>query len=200
MSDAMYKYSTKEIPKALTLMVHRKTSNRRVQRSEADLINALEQHLDLLGDSIQKLRAGDLKYFKSIAAELRVLVYKGASNKPLLLHLAKINNIVPIIKRDVPPLKRPELPLQDFLNELFFSSGTLNVSLTNAQLIAKVSQQEGSAHEDLKHEFDYIAAKGDGILIKGQKPYLLGILGIAECIYFTGINVLKLLKEEGGEK
>lgn len=173
---------------------------RRISRTTIDLINALEQHLDLLRDHINKFKSGDFKYYKPIMTELRLLVYKSKTNNPLLIFLAQQNGIALTIHRDAPPFKKQQLSLDEFLHELYFASGTAKMSLTNIEFIAKAAQQEGSAHEDLKHDLDYIISKGDGVLIGGLPPQFRAAVGLAECIYSCGIRVLIKIKQKQEEK
>ena len=77
----------------------------REPRNEDDLLEALSDNLNLLKDAIEKAQSGDFKYIKSIKGILRILVHTGGTNKPLLIEMAKKNNVKCLalthIRRDI---------------------------------------------------------------------------------------------------
>lgn len=162
----------------------------RIARNEDDLISALSDNLDLLEEAIKKSRAGDFKYIKVIKGILRVLVYTSKSNIPLLIELAKKYSVIPTIKTEG-PRGVFERPLDIFLEEIGFASGTENIILKNIDLIVKGSQQEGGAHEDWDIDKDYLFSKGDGLLIGGIPPLVRKFIGMSNCIHISGVKVLK---------
>lgn len=171
-------------------------SIKRISRTQRDLINSLKEHLELLQEYTKKFKSGDSKYYKPIVTELRLLTHKSRKNIPLLIYLAQKNRVIPVIYRDVPPFKKSEITLNELLDSIFFASGTMKLSLTNKEFIAKASQQEGSAHEDLEHDFDYVLSKGDGLLIGNQPPHFRAAIGLAECIYSCGMRVLEQISRK----
>ena len=170
----------------------------RVPRGEDELISALSDNLDLLRDAIEKAKSGDLKYIKSIQGILRILVHTSYTNKPLLIELAKLYSIVPVIKTDN-PWGLSERPLDDYLEEIAFASGTESIELKKKDIIAKGSQQEGGAHEDWDIDKDYLFAKGEGLLIGGRPPLVLTFIGMADCIWSSGSNVLQQIERQRGQ-
>ncbi len=166
----------------------------KVLRTEGELIKALQDQLHILKEAIERVKTGDFAYTKVIAASLRVLVLKTTKNKPLLLNLAKKYDFPLIITRDVPPFKPATISIQDLLDELYFASGTEHVKITKRELIAKSAQQEGLSHEDESLDKDYLISKPKGLYIGGLPPDVRALLGLGQCIYQAGNNLLvKLL-------
>ena len=166
----------------------------RIQRTDEELIQALEDHLGILRNAIDNARQGDLKFVKAIAGTLRVLVHSGGRNTPLLITLAGKYSINPTVITNE-PRGVVERSLEDFLKEIAFASGTENILLSKADLIAKLSQQEGGAHEDLGIERDLHLSKGNGFLIGSMPPLARSFIGLGECIYNSGIRTLIAIRQ-----
>jgi hypothetical protein len=161
----------------------------KIQRSRLELVQAFADQLHILKTAILHVKNGDDAFTKTIAGVLRILVHEAKTNKPLLINIAKEYNIVPYITTSGHKgvLQRN---LNQYLDDVVYYSDTAKITLTKRQIIAKISQQEGGAHEDWAIEKDLLHARGDGILIGGRLPLVRVILGIGECILECGNEVL----------
>lgn len=169
-------------------------------RTSKTLIAAFGDHLALLSSYIKNLENGDKKYYKAIMAELRVLVYKSRTNKPLLSRLAIQHNINLVVYEN-----GEQMSLNEYLNQALFviplppsSPQRGDNYLTRIEFIAKASQQEGAAHEDDMLDDDLLSFKGEksgdpffGISFNGNPPHIEQAIKTAKCIYNCGIMVLK---------
>jgi len=154
----------------------------RIPRSDEDLLKTLEEEVDKLKELYFKtFREEDLKYLGDVAGKLRVLVYEGGKNKPLLLHLMDKFEINILITLDGPPVQplpgQPspgdKITLRRFLDllavEIRVKSGDFMKS-TKKELIAKWSQQSGGAHQDWELDEDLFAMQNTGINLFGMPP------------------------------
>lgn len=164
----------------------------RIARSTSDLKQALQENLELLRESIDKLRAGDFKHVKIVFGILRILLINKGQNKPLLLGLAQKYNFTPMVYIDS-PFGLKTLSLEQHLQDIYFVSNTENIKLTNADFILKHSQQEGGAHEDWALEKE-IVFPNDSILIGGLPPKIRKAIILGEHTYKAGIEFLKQFK------
>jgi len=172
----------------------------RPRKTLARKLRDLEDHLHFLGESLQKLAAGDIAYLKPIAAELRVLVCKSSGTEGLLWRLLdelKLNDAVHVhlagnldrthplaqglqfIFAPVLPAGRgdPRLaPGHYSLKAIIKECEALVVSAkghTHESLIRAVAEQMGTAHED-----DGVAPhliELSGILLS-NRPALVNVL------------------------
>lgn len=164
--------------------------NNRIPRSKLELATALRDHLVILRDALEKMQ-NDFAFVKVIAGELRVLVHTRSRNTPLLLTLADQENEKLLVTTDGPPVLQRTLPLKDFFQGLHFASGTEKIEITKEQFIGFASQQEGTAHEDLTLDKDYLFSKGNGILIGGLPPNILALRGYGRTVYTKGVEFLQ---------
>lgn len=150
---------------------------RKVSRTREELLEELAQQLDLLKDAIIKINSGDLKYSKTIAAILRILVIQTRTNNPLLFNTASYYSFEPKVVIDS-PFGVKTVSLRDHLKELYFASGTEKISMSNEEFIKIASQQDGGSHVDDEIDFGY-QFSNNGIVIGGLPPkvYKLRILG-----------------------
>jgi hypothetical protein len=160
----------------------------RFTRNTTDLKKALKENIELLRDSIDKVKSGDTKYIKVIFALLRILVIEKGKNKALLLGLADKFKIVPMVYLDV-PFGPTTMPLKEHLQGLYFASATEKIKLTNTDFILKHSQQEGASHEDWALEKE-VTFPNKGILIGGLPPKVRKAVILGEHVYKTGIDLL----------
>lgn len=126
----------------------------------------------------QAFQNGDEKYFGEIAGKLRLLVYEGGRNKPLLLSLMDeceieiqvVLNGPPVNPLQGQPKAGDKISLRQYLNLFAIAIRTPSnelAQLTKKELIAKWSQQHGSAHHDWVLDEDLASALNTVIFIGG---------------------------------
>jgi hypothetical protein len=172
------------------------------QRKPQELVKALDDHLCLLLDNVQRLESGDEEYYKPLVAELRVLACKGKGNK-LLFRVADQYGLDPIVITD-----GRSIPLVEYLGEGLFcvpipqgQKLQPETYLTRETFITKAAQQEGTGHESNVLDNDYLNFGGrnphdlfSGITIDGEKPHIRQAIRIAHCVYECGVVVLNNIK------
>ena len=170
----------------------------RVIRKDSDLIQSLNDELEKLKEFYFKVyRENDKKYLGNIASQLRMLVISKGNNVPLLLELMKKYLIDLPLKTNPPPglfeqsreITIPELLEQTQIKAIKTESQGL-VSLTNKQLILKISQQLGGAHQDLKVDEDIIALRDLRILFLNIDMIGLPLQNITKIILEIGHKCL----------
>lgn len=121
----------------------------KVSKTDYGLLGELEDQLHILEEHIGRIKSGDARSVKIVAPVLRDLVCKYRSNpKPLLFRLANKTNSQLIVHLDVPPMFPDTMTLQEYLNDIAFSSGTENIVITKLELIKMVADQTSVAHTD----------------------------------------------------
>jgi hypothetical protein len=153
-----------------------------------ELKQALRENLELLRESLDKVKTGDFKHIKIVFGILRILVINKGQNKALLLGLAQEHNITPMVYIDS-PFGLKTLSLDKHLQDLYFASNTENIRLTNADFILKHSQQEGGAHEDWDLEKE-VTFPNNGILIGGLPPKIRKAIILGEHTHKAGVELL----------
>ena len=153
----------------------------KVRRTDEELDRALVDRLYNLKDYVEEYRSGKRGRIKDIATNLRVLVVKTRTNRPLLFDVAKKYDVPLIVNRDVPPIRglKSRLNLDEALEELCFASAVPSAAeLTGIELIKEYADQEG-AHDDMSISETFNRSKGDGLLIGGVPPHDRTIIGLA---------------------
>ena len=187
----------------------------RIPKTFTKKLRDLEDHLFLLHEALSMLVSGQTAFFKSLAAELRVLVCFSSRTEGLLWRLVDELNIPnPVhvhlagnIKRDHPLAKKlnfafvpvlraglgdPRLPpalysLRNIIKdcEALYISGR---GITHEDLIKAVAQQMGSAHEDEGVE-SYLVELSD-VLLSNQQPLVQVLTSDASLVLEVGDRVL----------
>jgi len=123
----------------------------RVPRDISSLLVSLRTHQRLLKDySVKAFNEGDASFLGEVAGKLRVLVYRGGTNKPLLLDL--INHYQFEIKIPMSDITGDyQVTPNEYLERLAYAIRTPTrglVQVTNHELIGLWAQQHGASHED----------------------------------------------------
>jgi len=178
-------------------------------------LNELKEAISLLDDSLQRVKAGDLKYFKVISAQLRALICLGTRNlSPLLINLAKGKNM-PLFcygpsTRDSDTNNFTVLKISSFFVGLLpFSPANKKYKLeewlfspfvrlgdkiyTPNEVIRMVAEKEGGAHYDEELDERYVILKK--LVYSGQFKQLEQKLLVqtAEVVIEFGKDILVLL-------
>jgi len=133
----------------------------RVSKTDLGIIGELEDQLIVLEEHLARIRGGDARSVKIVAPILRDLVCSYNSNpKPLLSRIANKYGVELIVKLDVPPLFKDTMPLQEYLDNWAFVSGTEGIKMTNLELIKTVADQTSVAHTDSGIDSKLYAAMG----------------------------------------
>ncbi|MFH0854927.1 MAG: hypothetical protein V1869_00195 [Candidatus Omnitrophota bacterium] len=151
-------------------------------------LNELNESISLLEDALQKVKSGDLKYFKVISSQLRALICSGSrSLSPLLINLAKERNVLLFCYG--PSTRSSDTDEFTVLKISFFLIGLLPFSPANQryelndwlfspfvrlgsmiytpnEVIRMVAEKEGGAHYDDK--LDEKSLKLKEIVYSGQ--------------------------------
>ena len=129
-------------------------------REVQEMVAALERHLRLLREcSVKAFGKGDRDFGGEVAGNLRLLVTKSKSNRPLLLDLMEATGIKPPVTLGGPPIKPPPGepgPGDTISLERYLQIGAVGirvspeqfVMLNKVQLIRAWAEQTGSSHED----------------------------------------------------
>lgn len=148
-------------------------------REIPDLLESLQRHARLLREfSDRAFQGRDYDYLGEVAAKLRLLVYEGGRNKPLLLALMDEFELEVPIKLGGPPVKplpgQPtpgdEVSLRDYLTLTAYGIRTPSkgfVELTKKELISIWAAQHGAAHEDWDLDEKFAVARDSGLFIGG---------------------------------
>ena len=140
------------------------------------------------------MNSGDFKYTRTLSSILRILVIKTPKNKPLLFNLAEKYNYEPTVVIDS-PFGIKKVPLKSHLKDLFFSSGTEKIKMSNEEFIKIASQQDGGSHVDPKIDFGYQFAN-KGILIGGLPPKILKLRILANHVLKSGKEFFSLVESK----
>jgi hypothetical protein len=152
------------------------TPAKRVQRTQQELVEALDRHLRLLAAyAVRAFEEGDPDYCGEVATKLRLLVAepkrKNSGHRPLLLGLmdaagADIRVQVRAVK--VPGSPAVSLTLREYL------AGEVEARTPGGQefrrsyidLICMWADQHGAAHEDWAFQEEFVYARYSGICIR----------------------------------
>lgn len=198
------------------------TRRNRINKTIAQKLSDLDDHLFLLRENLHRLNEGDA-YLKIISAELRVLVCFSSGREGLLwrlvddfdvsdlvhLHVAgNVNKEQPLAKGlhfAIVPLQRagygdPRLPPHYYsLKEIMKKQEAVYIAgkgLSHEYLIKAVAQQMGSAHED--EGIEPVLVELGEIFIGGVQPYVSTLSLDAELILEVGERVLEKAEKELG--
>lgn len=183
----------------------------------------LEDHLFLLYEALTKLVSGETAFFKSLAAELRVLVCFSSGTEGLLWRLIQeleIQDFVHVhlpgnLNRDHPLAKSvnfafvpvlhagfgdPRLPPALYsLRGIIKKNEALYISdrgITHESLIKAIAQQMGSAHEDEGVE-SHLVELSD-VIVSNQQPFVQVLTSDASLVLEVGNRVMKQAQDSRG--
>ena len=185
----------------------------RIPRNDYELLTTLQDQIKLLRKyHVEAFQKGDFAYLGEIAGKLRMLVYEGGRNKPLLLSLMdKFQIEIPFVLHGPhgpifpgqistgQPKEGDIISLRQFLELTAYwrdspTKGAINLS--KKELIAKWAQQDGAAHQD--HELDevYDTSRSSGIYIGGLPGNAAEFKVTTETILLVAEKFLKELKNK----
>lgn len=125
----------------------------KIEKSLDRRVWSLKAHAHIIEDALQHIEDGNHGFYKSIAASLRALVWRGKNNTPLLIDIAeelgltmsvgvkRLQNIDGEFR-----MVTEDHVLDDYLQMTSF--GNHEKSVSNIDLIRMVAEQDGLAHED----------------------------------------------------
>lgn len=191
------------------------TRQDRPRKTLARKLRDLDDHLHFLKESLLKLAAGDVAYFKPMATELRVLVCKSSGTEGLLWRLAEELNLSDAVHVHLAGNLDREHPLAQGLQFIFapvLPAGKGDPRLvpghyslraiikecealvvsgkgySHESLIRAVAEQMGSAHEDDGAAPHLIELSSTLI---SNRPALVGVLSSdAELVFEVGERAL----------
>ena len=164
----------------------------RLAKTALQLVCDLKDQLGLLEDAINKVNSGDLKYSKTLAGILRILVIQTHANKPLLLDLAKKYSFNLIVTIDSPFGIKKE-SLEEHIKGTFFVSNTEKIHMSNEEFIKIASEQDGGSHVDSAIDFGYQFAN-EGMLIGGYPPKVLKLRILANHVLTSGKEFVEFVE------
>jgi hypothetical protein len=200
-------------------------SKKKIPKSKIRLLEECEEHLMMLNDALSKYPQQRYRY-KQIAAELRVLVCKFGSHKPLLLDLmdeygfnyeiqpTSQNPIPQIVFEDDPTHKqigrllsegqfdeadklistiRMPLALRNYVNDGLAIYIKPN-SISHHDMVRKIAEQEGSAHEDKGVDSDVAQLKR--LRLGGEESHIAVLIVFAKLISLAGLSFFEYLNEK----
>lgn len=170
---------------------------KRQGRSDAELLQRLQDHLSLLREYVDNYGAEhDRRYLGEIAGKLRLLVTRGRQNRPLLIDLmTKFGSrlmVVPFHPFDTAPRS-----LAAFLDELAVAVRDETDVLhrfTGAELIGAWAQQTGAAHEDWEQDRGLLTALNIPVYVLGDQVTANSLLGLAKTVLSIGEGFLQDLR------
>ncbi len=191
---------------------------KRVKKAPHRMVGDCETNLRFLLEACELYLGGDEDRYKQVAAELRVLVCKTPSNKPLLLDLMEVYGFAyevplpqggpPVIEPSHDLVVNPERPGIDNIETVYrpvplreFVNRGLAVYMrpwcyTNQALTVAVAQQLGSSHED--ESIEEPIAQMHYIHVGGDLSYERVLIGFASVIVKAGLAFLQFMQEEHG--
>ncbi len=176
-----------------------------IPRDVPDLLESLRRHFRLLRDfAARSFQGRDYDYLGEVATKLRLLVYEGGTNKPLLLALMDEFDLDVPIKLGGPPIKplpgQPgqgdEISLREYLSLTAYGIRTRSqdfVQLTKKQLIRIWATQYGAAHEDWEFDEAFAAARESGIFIGGDPALVAELRVTTEAVLHVADKFLSSL-------
>ena len=176
----------------------------KISRTDSDLIQSLNDELEKLKDFHFKVyNENNKKYLGNIAAQLRILVIKKGNNQPLLLELMEKYSINHLLQTNPPPgsnRQSKQMTILEFLERrqikaLRLKSGQL-ISLTNKELILKLSQQFGGAHQDFKADEDIMTLRDVKIPFLDIDLLAMPLKNISKIILNVGSDALPKIKDK----
>lgn len=133
---------------------------KKVQRSKEEMLQRLRIQLKFLRkyiDEFASTQNNDL--LGEIAGKLRLLVWNGGRNKPLLIRVAQEFNIE-LVREIDRPRGKVTIALNDYLEELAYYTKIEDTrySFSVMDLITLWAHQSGAAHEDwnIEKKFDVL--------------------------------------------
>ena len=171
----------------------------KIPRKINNLVEHLILHLGLLEDFNKKAFAeGNQDYLGEISGKLRLLVYKGKSNTPLLLELMKYFNFNRLLNFEKPWGKETST-LKEYLESTAFGINVPNrgfVEISVIDYIRLIAEQYGSAHEDWKINDELAYLLESGIFIQGLSSASAILKSISETILLVGKEFLQYIENQ----
>jgi len=174
----------------------------KVPREDSDLIKSLNDELEKLKEFYIKVYGdNDKKYLGNIASQLRILVIERGTNTPLLLKLMEKFSINMSLKTNPPPglhQQSKQITIPTFLDQTQIKAIKTEsqglASLTNKQLILKLSQQLGGAHQDFHVDEDILALRDLKIPVLNVDLIALPLKNITTVILNIGQKCLTQIR------
>ncbi len=145
---------------------------KKISRPDAELIQALQDHIDLLREFHNKaFNKGDSKYLGEVAGKLRLLVYRSPTCKPLLRDLMDKFNTD--IRLDLSGPGNRSADIDEYFNQVcgaFRSSKTGDlIKVTRMNIVRTWAQQIGSSHEDSSVDEDFAELLNHGLFVNSRQ-------------------------------
>jgi hypothetical protein len=141
----------------------------RIPRELPELVASLRVHVELLREYARHaFDEGNDAFLGEVAGKLRLLVFEGRSNTPLLLALMDEFEMGVQITMNRPTWQ--EIFLEDYLESTAFGGMTSRgyVTMTYSQMIAAWGQQNGADHEDWAFEEDFARFRCAPVFVGGR--------------------------------
>jgi hypothetical protein len=142
----------------------------RIARELPELVASLRVHVELLREYARKaFDEGNDAFLGEVAGKLRLLVFEGGSNTPLLLALMDEFEMGIQVTMKSPTWPR-EIFLEDYLESTAFGGMTSQgyVTMTYSEMIAAWGQQNGADHEDWAFEEDFARFRRAPLFVGGR--------------------------------
>lgn len=174
-------------------------------REIPDLLESLRRHVKLLREfSVRAFQAGDYDYLGEVAGKLRLLVYEGGNNTPLLLALMDEFELDLPVTLGGPPIKplpgQPgpgdQVSHRNYLALPAFGIRTPSkgfVQLTKKELIRTWAVKQGAAHEDWDLPEEFAAARDSGLFIGGLPALAAELRVTTETVLYVADKFLSIL-------
>jgi len=183
----------------------------KIPRTIPGLIKTLKAQSDLLEEYyFNAFTKKDIKYLGEVAGKLRLLVYEGGSNIPLLLSLMDKLQIDIPIKLDGPsvqplpsePGPGDSISLRKYLEmkACYIKVKSKLIPITKRELIAKWSQQFGSAHQDWSLDEDFYNTINSGFYFNELPISALELKTTAKTILYVCEKFLEKTQNESKQE
>lgn len=173
----------------------------KIQRTKEEMLQRLKVQLKFLRKYIDEFDSvHDFDLLGEIAGKLRLLVWKGGRNKPLLIRVAREYSIE--LKREFDrPRGVVSIELNDYLEELAYYTKVEGnqYSYSVKDLITLWAHQSGAAHEDwnITEKFDVLLKSTQSGIYLGAYQATAGMfVSHARSILNYGIFFLNKLSNE----
>lgn len=166
-----------------------------------------EIHLKLLFENIEKMRE-DFAYYKSVAAEMRVLVSDKNPKKRLFFEIMRIFDYkIENMKNDRHPYtwtmlninnkdtyQKDEISLENYC-ERCLAVGVEGVNFTVNEFVRLIAQEDGSSHDS--NSVDRAIAVSGSYFFNGFPGHISVLEHSSKIIRYHGVNMMKDLIKKG---
>ncbi len=175
---------------------------KRIPKSFEHQVHSLKAQLRILRGALQHTETDDIYYYKVIAGVLRVLVWEGRNNTPLLIDIARqmgLNMSLTLNELRNVNGEIDEIPVEYTLEE-YLEKPVCSVqgeAISRIRLIRMVAEQDGLAHEDKIRDEIWPHVE----IMYRDTPYFIHELKlISKDILDLGIKVVNYYEERKKEK